>query len=254
MTQQRIPPFTLIILNTSAALPPFLPLLLRHHPKVICADGAADLLYNFPPNTIISSTIPEFIVGDLDSVSHKTLDHYRRQGTEIIDDRDENRCDFAKSLDVATRTTSTTTNPSSPNEALPRIVVVGGVGKDFDRFDQTLGNINRLYCAAQRGIIAYWLGQGGWAMILIQGQHKLKIDPTQEGPMCALLPVGGPVSMVVSDGLKWNVHGEMKFGLGGLISTSNQVVGPIVHIDTSGPLLWWCELKSKGEFLSSPSA
>jgi thiamine pyrophosphokinase len=76
--------------------------------------------------------------------------------------------------------------------------------------------------------------------------HTLKLIQGVEGPVCGLIPIGGPVDSVDSSGLKWNLEGR-RLEWGVLVSTSNEVAedcGGVVTVETSQPLLWTCSIVS----------
>lgn len=207
------------------------------HPR-ICADGAANLLYE-GCNTAVSGNevlknesrvrIPTHIVGDLDSIREDVRQHYKALGVDVICRPSENSNDFHKSLKIALEA-----NPGA-DDTVP-IVVAGGLG---GRMDQLLGNFNELYCCGQKGLRVYWMSGQNFATVLGAGRHQIHIDLQKAGPICGLIPIGGRVRSVTTTGLKWNVSNqEMAFGVGNLISTSNQVVDASVHIEVSDPILW----------------
>lgn len=212
---------------------------------VICADGGANLLYdlrhqkktNGETNSV--NLAPTHIVGDLDSVRPEVLRHYESRGTLVVSDVSDASNDFHKALCVC----EAHLEQLGSRGALPplAIVVVGGHG---GRFDQTLGNLNVLYTAAQRGRAIFWLDVTTAILVLPTGSHRISVQPTLEGPLCGLVPIGAPVDSVSTSGLRWNVcEQRLACGVGGLISTSNQVMGDSVVVHTSQPLLWTIELR-----------
>lgn len=70
---------------------------------------------------------------------------------------------------------------------------------------------------------------------------ELHVDPRFMGRCCGIIPLCGP-TRVSTIGLKWNLDDTvMEFG--GLVSTSNEVVGSQVLISSDKPLLWTMEIK-----------
>jgi thiamine pyrophosphokinase len=56
------------------------------------------------------------------------------------------------------------------------------------------------------------------------------------------VPLGGPCAHVRTSGLRWDLHGE-PLAFGGMVSTSNEIVGPTVTVQTDGPLVWTTVLR-----------
>lgn len=202
---------------------------------IICADGATNLLRTLQQpqqddTENSSDRVPTFIVGDLDSVTEENLDHYHKLGTKVVKEPDQDSNDFQKSLVVAK---SRLTDSSLP------IVVIGGFG---GRIDQTLGNLNTLFCHAQTGGKMIWLDDRNVIIALGSGCHRISIDRSREGPICGLIPIGVPVENVTTSGLKWNLSGQkLAYGIGEIVSSSNQVTSDYVTIQTSSPLMFTLE-------------
>lgn len=202
---------------------------------VICADGAANLLFDsLELGKAFKDRIPTHIVGDLDSVRDDVRARYAAEGTAIQEFPSQNNTDFHKAIAVALA--------SRDNAGRP-IVVIGGMGSQ-SRMDQQIGNLHELYKCAEKGLDVYWLSPANVLMMLTAGKHRIDVDASCEGPMCGLLPIGSAVQSVTTRGLKWDVTDQaMTFGLGGLVSTSNEIVEQFVSIETSQPLLWTCEMR-----------
>lgn len=206
---------------------------------VLCADGGANLLYS---TTVVQSQgqhpkggehrrVPTAIVGDLDSVRDSVLAHYSSLGSAVIKDASQDNNDFEKAFAAL--------SDLCPRLELP-VVVVGGHG---GRIDQTLGNLNTLYMQSQLFQNVYWLDMHNAVLSLSPGEHHIAVDPSMEGPTCGLIPIGHPVDKISTQGLQWNLtDGQLAFGAGGLVSTSNRVVEPAVMVQTSHPVMWTVEL------------
>jgi thiamine pyrophosphokinase len=195
---------------------------------VICADGAANLLFESDP-----SRIPTHLVGDFDSVQPKIRKYYEARGTSVIERPSQDAGDFAKAMEVARDCGIQTGAP---------VLVLGGY-PGAGRLDHLFGNLQALCSSADRQQFAWWIGEKSASIVLDAGRHALRIDPTLEGALCGLIPVAGPVSNITTAGLKWNLtRQDMRFGLGGLVSSSNEINDAIVEVETNGLLLWTSEL------------
>lgn len=234
-----------IILNGPSLCPELLQLiwpLTEDRPTypVICADGGANLLFDSGARSMsgsqaraeVKERVPTHIVGDLDSLRPDVEDWYAKLGTEVVKMSSVNSNDFQKAMKVA--------RGVRQEQELPTIVIGGHGG----RMDQTLGNLNTLYASSENGEDMYWLERANAILSLSPGMHHISIDPSLEGPKCGLIPIGKPANSVSTEGLKWNLNAqELSFGIGGLISTSNEVVEPLVTVETSSPLMWTTELR-----------
>lgn len=189
----------------------------------ICADGAANLLHEQDPQLV-----PTHIVGDLDSVTRQVRAHYERLGAAIVRKPSQDSNDFHKSLVVATAAAAAQSNNNNNNSDDLPLVVLGGM---YGRMDQTLGNINQLYCHANSDTTRaiYWMSARNLLTVLSAGKHAIH---TELGLKCGLIPVGGAVSSVTTEGLKWDMSEEC-LEYGGLVSSSNEAVSPVITVDTS---------------------
>ena len=96
--------------------------LLKDFDIFICADGGAN-------NVKELGIIPDYIVGDLDSIENSTYNYFREQAeTEIIKDTNQDKTDLELAISLAE-----TLNPCE-------IKIFGAIG---NRIDHTLANI---YC------------------------------------------------------------------------------------------------------------
>jgi thiamine pyrophosphokinase len=87
---------------------------------IICADGGSN-------NAMLMNLIPDYIIGDFDSIEKKTVDYFKEKGkTRLIHDNDESKTDLELALSLA--------ETLDPEE----ILIFGAIG---NRFDHTLANI-----------------------------------------------------------------------------------------------------------------
>lgn len=62
-------------------------------------------------------------------------------------------------------------------------------------------------------------------MILVKvGKTIVKPSQLEDSQGCGLIPIGGPVNQVRTEGLMWNLNLGQEMSMGGLISTSNQMI------------------------------
>ena len=187
----------------------------------VCSDGGANRLYELSSHDLI----PDMIVGDMDSITHSVLRHYRDRGTQIICETRQDNTDLSKTLShLPTTLTSVYILPPFTG-----------------RFDHVLACVNSLYEWNQShpSIPAFLISDSNLCFLLPVGNNRLTFPPGTEGQFCGLVPMGEPANCVTTTGLKWNVKNEeLKFG--GLISTSNKFELNVVSVETDTPLLFTC--------------
>eukprot|EP00243_Klebsormidium_subtile_P003962 TRINITY_DN1767_c0_g1_i1.p1 TRINITY_DN1767_c0_g1~~TRINITY_DN1767_c0_g1_i1.p1 ORF type:complete len:358 (+),score=-18.54 TRINITY_DN1767_c0_g1_i1:183-1256(+) len=245
-TKQVNEDHVLIVLNYS--LPSFVPLLWEQSRLRICADGGANRVYDELPrifqgddqSAIRARYIPDAIIGDLDSLRPDVRNFYSQNNVPIIDlSHDQDTTDLHKCINYAQ-----SANPCLTQQS--KLLVVGAVG---GRLDHQLSNIHILYKFRDMRIVL--LGKGNLALLLPEGfEHEIYPDRSIEGPICALIPVGSPVSDVHTTGLRWNLGGQ-SLQFGELISTSNEMKDERISVRAKGPLLWTTELTGTPGFQNS---
>ena len=212
---------------------------------------------------------PDLITGDLDSLWPTTRAHYSALGVKIVRQYDQNYNDLDKSI------------RSIPTKSPPYTTcfVYGAFG---GRFDQEMASMQALYRHAGQSnsdssLQQIWLWSDQNAALLLQphvhhviycpnyrdddddgdNQHDPQQDNNDhkkeaslskkrlllgEGPTCGLIPLGQPCQSVTTSGLKWNLDGSTPLAFGGLVSTSNRIVAPQVHVTCSHPLIFTVEV------------
>ncbi|KAB2015801.1 hypothetical protein ERO13_D08G052500v2 [Gossypium hirsutum] len=197
--------YALVVLNQT--LPRFAPLLWKHAQLRLCADGGANRVFDEMP-----LLFPEEDASDV----------RRRYKPDVINgDMDSIRkevLDFYRSLLC--------------------ILVAGALG---GRYDHEMGNLNVLYCFSSLRIVL--LSDDSLIYLLPRTHHhEIHIQTSVEGPHCGLIPIGVPSRSSTTTGLQWNLNNtEMRFG--GLISSSNIVVGEKVTVQSDTDLLWTISIK-----------
>jgi thiamine pyrophosphokinase len=202
----------------------------------ICADGGANRLYDGLACEA-SRFIPDMVKGDLDSLRDDVKQFYTAAGCAVVLDRDQDHNDLDKCLQtlqqrwhidnppVTTTTTTTTTAATAAsddkltNTKPTTVIILGAFG---GRFDQEIASVHALYKWGPSFSRIVLVGGGNVARLLTPGAHR--VDPVvSEGPVCALLPVGGVVRSITTRGLQWDMAGQ-RMELGGLISSSNSLL------------------------------
>ena len=168
---------------------------------IIAADGGA----NFLADRNIS---PELIIGDLDSISHKTIQNIETE--KIITISDQNTTDLEK---VLSNTESSLTI---------------GIGFLGSRIDHELASLSALAKFSHKKIIL--IGEED-IILLIPPSFSL---PSFDGMRVSLFPLGSV--NVQSEGLKWSTEG-LTMKPTNKIGTSNQAIGKVIKLNPDAPKL-----------------
>jgi len=152
--------------------------IIKNSDILICADGGANLAKKL-------ELIPNYIIGDLDSIKKSVYRYYKDLGkTEIIEDTNQDKTDLELAISLAE-----TLNPSE-------LKIFGAVG---DRIDHTLANI---YCLDKiNPEIKSTIFNGKTTIELIK-QDKDIIGNKKD--ILSVIPISD-VHNLNYDGLKWNV-------------------------------------------------
>jgi thiamine pyrophosphokinase len=172
--------------------------LLQPDDLIIAADGGAKHCEKLDIK-------PKVLIGDLDSISKQGLAHWRKAGTEIIQhDPDKDETDLELALLYA------------KENSVQEVLILGGLG---GRWDQTFANLLLPAYEKMSGLsITFWV-RGVW-LYLVDGE---KIILGCSGQTISLIPIGGDVEGVSTQGLKWSLDGETLY-LGATRGVSNVIV------------------------------
>lgn len=150
---------------------------------VIAADSGVELALRFGLPVAV-------VVGDMDSASPADLEEAEQLGARIErHPRDKDETDLELALDLAR------------SEGATEIVVVGGSG---GRLSHLLAIAFLLTSDKYEAITIRWLLPNAEAHV-VNRLHRCRIDGNV-GDLVSLLPIGGPVSGIHTDGLKWVLH------------------------------------------------
>lgn len=233
-----------IIVNTK--LPDYLPNILKHSKRVVCADGASNRLYDMykrnrgvPIGACHTHThtricdptyIPEMIVGDLDSIKSDVKNIYDNCGVPIIHKPSQDSTDLMKCWEaIKSHITPTDT-----------VLVVGGIG---GRLDQTACNIHILYDMLKDAPFTqtYMTGEKSLCFLLTRGTHRIILPNIFTDKVCGLLPFGAPSRNVVTKGLRWNLTGQT-LQMTSFLSSSNEALGNTVEVSVDDPIVWYSQI------------
>jgi len=173
----------LIFANGELAVPPAIAEMIRPDDLLVAADGGLRHLSRL-------GLRPNWLVGDLDSVSPEEVESLQGAGVRILRypvDKDETDLELALQAVITAGYTS-----------IRVIAALGG------RLDQTLGNLFLLQLPglADRDVR---LDDGHEEVLLVRQQVELT---GQTGDTLSLLPLGGPASGIWTEGLRYPLHGE----------------------------------------------
>ena len=221
----------------------------------ICADGGANRLYNYSKDYI-----PNRIRGDLDSLDPMVKKYYQEQNVLVEQDPCQDTNDLDKALQVCCTAGSSGENGDTTTTSC-RVVVYGAFG---GRFDQEMASFAALYKWSPQFNYQMYLYNDETCAWLIPANEKCEIrlpfydthnleddDGTTiqeiigEGPTCGLIPLGCRCESIVTTGLKWDLDGTMPMEFGGLVSSSNRIMKPVVTVFTSHPIIFTAELLTK---------
>ncbi|MCU0427726.1 MAG: thiamine diphosphokinase [Candidatus Kapabacteria bacterium] len=175
---------------------------------IAAADGAAVQLRE-------KNVLPQYIVGDLDSLAHDRAYWEENKQIEIVEIGDQNSTDFEKTLDYVAKRNCRS------------ILVVGMHGGEFDH---TLNNWSILMRYGKtRNIVFYEKGK-----IAIPLYESVQVA-AKEGEMISLIPQ--PSAVLTTSGLEWNLNKE-ELSLGLKEGARNRAIANQITIELhSGAIL-----------------
>ena len=206
----------------------------------VCADGGATLLRDLGGG---SCPPPDFIVGDLDSVTADTLEHYKSLGTQVVDlSHDQDTTDLEKCYRVILDKTDfwreanaeasvSAANDDDDDRGGDVLLILGAFGGKFDR---EMSNLNVVLKYGHLNSVL--IGCASLARVITPGKAEILLDFDVEGPGCSLIPLCGE-AVVTTTGLKWNLNKE-PLSFGNLVSTSNEAVEERVTVETDKAIVW----------------
>ncbi|MDE0169337.1 MAG: thiamine diphosphokinase [bacterium] len=179
---------------------------------VIAADSGAE-------SAAAAGLAVDILVGDLDSITKRTLDELIDGGTSIeAHHPDKDATDLELALATAL------------DRGADEIVVVGGGGR---RLDHLLGNVAVVTSQALRHVTVRWELERETAYVV----HRRRAIPITAGSTFSLIPIAGDAHGVTLTGSKWNLR-DTKLDAGTSLGISNIAIDNQLDVEVSdGTLL-----------------
>lgn len=163
---------------------------------IIAADGGANIAYR-------EGLFPKYIIGDLDSVDEKVLNHFRDLGSDVDKyPREKDYVDTELCLDKAIEL------------GADEIVYVGGIG---NRIDHSIGNIHLLYKTIKKGVKSHIISETADVYIC---ENFIEVYGNI-GDTLSILPLFKPIKGITLKGLKYPLN-NASFEFGDVFGTCNE--------------------------------
>ncbi|MGK0289914.1 MAG: thiamine pyrophosphokinase [bacterium] len=179
----------------------------------ICADGGANILAQYQLE-------PDYIVGDLDSISQETKNSFQHLPKKIINDPYDYRTDGEKAVQFCL------------NQGYKKIYILGADGNRTDHFLYNLGILRKFHTQAK---IAIFTNHEKLFVVQQQG-----IFFGKKGQTISFMPIFGDIKNVQTQGLLYPVEGK-DFELGMFTSISNVFEEEKASIQFQDGLLLVCQ-------------
>lgn len=263
----------LLILNQKITIPDIFQNLWKNYNVHVCADGGANRLYEyFETDAERCEFLPDYIVGDLDSIKKEIFDFYTAKKVIIIKQSSQYATDFMKSKDLISlhfhssvfrekiKTLTGDNHGIEQEEGILQLYKSERPSWETDdiyllalnaidgRFDQTVHSITQLYTTARTDSyfrlcyvtptdLIFLVPNGGTTITYSAAFRDDCIGN------CGLLPLGGPTVIKRTEGLKWDVENWPTSVVDGKVSSSNRFVGrTCCYIDVPDPIVVNVEL------------
>jgi thiamine pyrophosphokinase len=126
------------------------------------------------------------------------------------------------------------------------IVALGGLA---GRVDQSFSLINQLYKSLPREL--YLVSPQNISFLLLPGRNRIYASKEAFGPCCGIIPITGPTTITL-EGFRWNLGAYLPYSVnednfitefGGMVSTSNEILGETATVTTDKHILWTIEFR-----------
>lgn len=253
-------PTVLLILNQHIDIGQLFIKLWQNSSIRVCADGAANRLYDFfQDDEERLKFIPDYIIGDLDSIKEDVFKFYQSLNVVIIKQTTQYSTDFTKCVNLISVHYNSPSfreyiqqNKSEKNHGIElesgihqlynemiqniesvgtipciNLMVINGIG---GRFDQTIHSITQLYLLKRQDpyFQMSFITNTDIIILIPKGGTMLEFDSKFREKCignCGLLPIGEPTTIIETCGLKWDVkHWDTNIS-SGKVSSNNRFVG-----------------------------
>ena len=154
----------------------------RRTDLIIAVDGGANILYS-------NKIIPDFIIGDMDSVSQNILTFFKDKTSTISYPKEKNETDTEIAVHFCLETN------------IKKIIVYTSV---CGRFDQLIGLISLLFLARASSAFASLEDNSFQAFLAAKNQ----IISRKSGELISLIPLSEKIENISTSGLKYNLKQE----------------------------------------------
>jgi len=185
--------------------------LIRDTDLLLAADGGTR-------HAIAMGLIPSLVIGDLDSITEEERRKLKEAGVQFLQfPRDKNETDLELALNHAIEL------------GYREIIIVGALG---DRLDQTLGNLS-LLTNLHLSTLNLKLDNGVEQAFFCRDQAWVE---GRVGDLVSLIPWGGEVTGVRTQGLRWPLSDETLFP-DKTRGISNELLGEAAQVNIESGLL-----------------
>lgn len=213
---------TLIITGGNIEVDFALKVLEERFDNIIGVDGGMEFCYG-------QKLVPDYIVGDFDTLSPETLEWYREHTNARIREfrPEKDATDTQIAVELAMEIGSS------------RIVILGGTGS---RLDHVLGNIQTLYIALKRDVECLMLDKNN-RIRLIEGHHCIHREE-QYGKYFSLIPFTTDVTGVTLAGVKYPLmNHDFSVRSSGSFGVSNEILDEQAEISMKNGIFILIESK-----------
>ena len=203
-----------------------------------CVDGGTNRLHEWQQQRSIENStefVPDYICGDLDSISDATLKHFVAKGTKCVRLCNQDLNDFTKTLRFAVSFVKfgvlTGDEPADFNPAEHAQTQFEQIYCFCDftgRLDHALANLSTLYDDCLKKVNTYLVSSESITFLLRKGINIIYVNSENDkespssflGKYCGFFPLAKSAT-VTTRGLKWNLNSQvLKFG--SFVSSSNE--------------------------------
>jgi thiamine pyrophosphokinase len=197
--------------------------------------------------------LPDLIHGDLDSLESSVSAFYAERGVPISQDEDQYSTDFGKCMKLITNgygpeagyaalTTPNSCRNSTPHEIIILSTLAGRVDQGLGLLHELLRETLKERAEGVSPVRLWLLSEQSISFLLQPGTSDIRGLDSADGIFTSnvgILPIYGAAT-ISTKGMEWDVQ-EWKTEMGGMVSTSNHVLGDEVEVVTDHVVLFTVE-------------